>query len=101
MLINDRECVVALDRIAFPDFVRLRDRSLLAAADECGCEHVEFDESEARIEEVRVELHGALKFRARLFCEADFPEDARPTSLFPKRHASAIVSLGVIGRPGE
>src|SRR5438105_12898369 len=101
MLINDRECVVALDRITFFDLVRLRDRSLLAAADECGCEHIEFDESEARIEKVRVELQRAFELLTRFSCDGELPEDTGPTRLFPKRHASAIVSLGIIGRPGE
>src|SRR5437667_7826309 len=97
MLINDRECVVALDRIAFPDFVRLRDRSLLAAADECGREHVEFDESEACIEKVRIELHRTFELLTRFFCDGEPPEDTGPTRRFAKCHASAIVSLGVIG----
>src|ERR1700694_4227250 len=62
--------------ITLSDLCRLRERFLLVATHEAWRQEIEIDETHARIEEIRIELDGALEFIARLHGQSRLLEQA-------------------------
>src|SRR6185295_4273947 len=75
-LIEARVRAVTLIDVALLDLRRLLLRLLVAAAHEAGRHAVVVDEAEARVEQIRIELHGALELALRLRRQRRLAEQA-------------------------
>jgi len=94
MLVNPRERAMTFGGVALQNLMCLRDRLLLAAAEELGSAEVILDERRARIDEIGIELHRALEFRFRSAREARPREDAGVHRLLAEFDAAAVVLGG-------
>ena len=94
--INEREGLMAAHRVAFPDLSGLLERFLFIAAHESGRDHVELDETPARVEIVRIELDCAREFAMRLRGEAGLFEDVGLLRERPIRLSEQKMRLGIV-----